>query len=188
MDIRHPIPANGGEWVQKFGEIWKSQIDELKKVFGSAIEDVKMPQQDATDVPVIYVRREQIIAVLKFLKSTEGFEYGFLADITATDEMREPRFEVVYQLFSHSQLCRIRVKVRVPEGSTTPSAIEVWKGADWAEREIYDMFGVVFQGHPDLRRILMDERWVGHPLRKEYPLRGYQIFTDPQAVDPERLK
>ncbi len=188
MDIRHPIPTNGGEWVTQFGEIWRGQVADLKKTFDGAIEEVKMPQADATDVPIIYVKRDRLVEVLKFLKETDGFEYGFLADITATDESSELRFEVVYQLFSQSKLCRIRVKVRVPEGVSVPSAVSVWKGADWAEREVYDMYGVQFEGHPNLRRILMDERWVGHPLRKDYPIKGYQIFTDPQAVDPERLK
>jgi NADH-quinone oxidoreductase subunit C len=188
MDIRHPIPGNGGEWVTKFGEAWKRQVAELQKVFGDSIEQVRMPLDHPTDVPIVYVKRGKIVDVLKYVKESEGFQYGFLADITATDEGAEPRFEVVYQLFSHALLCRIRLKVRVPEGESVPSVSSVWEGANWAEREIFDMFGIHFSGHPDLRRILMDERWVGHPLRKDYPIRGYQIFTDSQLVDPERLK
>lgn len=188
MDIRQPIPSNGGDWITRFGSIWTNQVAELQKAFGTAIEEVRMPKEHATDVPVIYVQRAKVLDVLRFLKTTNGFDYGFLADITATDEMDHPRFEVVYQLFSQSLFCRIRVKVRVAEGETVPSAVSIWKGADWAEREVYDMYGVKFEGHPDLRRILMDERWVGHPLRKDYPLRGYQLFTTPQEVDPERLK
>ncbi len=188
MDIRHPIPGNGGDWITRFGDIWKSQVAELQKVFGSAIEEVRMPVVYPTDVPIVYVQKAKILEVLQFVKASEGFSYGFLADITATDETADPRFEVVYQLFSQTQLCRFRLKVRVPEGEDVPSVVTVWKGANWAEREIFDMFGIKFSGHPDLRRILMDERWVGHPLRKDYPLKGYQIFTDSQAVDPERLK
>ncbi len=188
MDIRHPIPGNGGDWAVKFGEIWNSQISQVRDTFGAGIEDIKMPDTYPTDVPIVYVQRSKILEVLKYFKESVGFEYGFLADITATDESGSPRFEVAYQLFSHSRLCRIRIKVRVPEGEAIPSAVSLWKGADWAEREVFDMFGITFSGHPNLRRILMDERWVGHPLRKDYPIRGYQIFTDSQAVDPERLK
>jgi NADH-quinone oxidoreductase subunit C len=188
MDIRHPIPGNGGDWFIKFGDAWKNQVAELQKNFGNIIEEVRMPQEYPTDVPIVYVQRDKILEVLKFVKESDGFQYGFLADITATDELVNPRFEVVYQLFSHALLCRLRLKIRVPEGESVPSATSIWEGANWAEREIFDMFGVSFSGHPDLRRILMDERWVGHPLRKDYPIRGYQIFTDSQVVDPERLK
>jgi NADH-quinone oxidoreductase subunit C len=82
---------------------------------------------------------------------------------------------------------RIRVKTRVPEGQDVATASGLWKGADWAEREVYDMFGIKFRGHPDLRRILMDERWVGHPLRKDYPLKGYQLFPEPENIHRELL-
>jgi NADH/F420H2 dehydrogenase subunit C len=111
----------------------------------------------------------------------------FFTDITATDEEADLRFEVIYNLFSTQHHWRIRVKVRVEESEDVPSAVSVWKGANWAEREIFDMFGVRFKDHPNLRRILMDQRWVGHPLRKDYPLKGYQIFTDAEAVDPSLL-
>lgn len=188
MDVRHPIPTNGGNWITKFGEAWATQTAQLKEKFGNVIEEVRMPPAYPTDVPIVYVKKDSIIEVLRFLKEQPGFEYGFLADITATDEQADLRFEVVYNLFSLAHKYRIRVKVRVPENVEVPTAVSVWKGANWAEREIYDMFGIKFKGHPDLRRILMDERWVGHPLRKDYPLKGYQIFTEPQVVDPTLLE
>lgn len=187
MDVRKPIPTNGGDWLSKFGETWKSQVTHLKQKFGAVIEEVRMPPEAATDVPIIYVKKESIIEVLAFMKDESGFEYGFLSDITATDEMKDPRFEVVYQLFSMTRFWRIRLKVRVREGEELPSAIPVWPGANWAEREVWDMFGIKFKGHPDLRRILMDNRWQGHPLRKDYPLRGYQVFTEPQEIDSKLL-
>ena len=188
MDIRQPIPTNGGDWLNKFGEMWKKQIEQIRNKFGDQLEEIRMLPDYPTDVPIIFVKKESIVSVLQFLKSEPGFEYGFLADITATDEQVEPRFQVIYNLYSHSHRARIRVKVRAKEGEAVPTAISVWPGADWAEREVYDMFGIHFQGHPDLRRILMDGRWVGYPLRKDYPLRGYQIFTEPEAADPKLLE
>lgn len=188
MDIRTPISTNGGDWLTKFSELWKKQVAQLREAFNSVIEEVRMPGEYPTDVPIIYLKKEAIVDILKFLKEQPGFDYGFLSDITATDEEIEPRFEVVYNLFSHSNKNRIRLKVRAHEGEEVPTVTSVWKAADWAEREVYDMFGVKFKGHPDLRRILMDSRWQGHPLRKDYPLRGYQIFTEPQPADPTLLE
>lgn len=188
MDIRTPISTNGGQWVARFGDHWKKQVTLLSEKFSAHIEEVRMPPDGLTDVPIIYIKKDSLIPLLKFLKIEPGFEYEFLADITATDEEKKPRFEVVYQLFSHTHLCRIRIKVRVEEGEEVPSAVSVWKGANWAEREVFDMFGIRFKGHPDLRRIVMDVRWEGHPLRKDYPLRGYQIFTEPMPIDPTLLE
>ena len=188
MDVRHPISTNGGDWLVKFGDAWKKQVEQVKAKFGQSIEEVRMPPEAFTDVPILYVQKDSIVPLLKYLKEEPDFEYGFLSDITATDEESNPRFEVVYNLFSHSYRRRIRVKVRVAEGDEVPTSISVWKGADWAEREVYDMYGIKFKGHPDLRRILMDNRWEGYPLRKDYPLKGYQIFSEPQPIDPSLLK
>jgi len=187
MDIRTPVPTCYGDFLAKFGEAWKNQTAQLKQKFAEAIEEIRMPSDYPIDVPIVYVRKESIVEVLAYLKTEPGFEYGFLADITATDEQIEPRFEIVYNLYSFPRHWRIRVKVRVREGEEVPSIIPIWRGADWAEREVWDMFGVRFKGHPDLRRILMDERWEGHPLRKDYPLKGYQIFPTPQEADPGLL-
>jgi NADH-quinone oxidoreductase subunit C len=188
MDVRQPIATNGGDLLTKFSELWQKQIAQLKEKFGNVIEEVRTPPDYPTDVPIIYIKKDSIVEVLRHMKEAPGFDYGFLADITATDEEIDPRFEIVYNLFSHTAKNRIRVKVRVSEGQEVPTAIPVWKGADWAEREVFDMFGVKFKGHPDLRRILMDVRWEGHPLRKDYPLRGYQVFTEPMPVDPTLLE
>lgn len=187
MNVNQPISTNGGDWLSKFGDSWKSQTAKLQEVFKDGIEQVLLPHSYPTDVPIVFVKKEVIVDVLKYLRDTTGFEYNFLADITATDEEIEPRFHIVYNLFSHVHKCRFRLKVKAKDGEAVPTAVSVWSGANWAEREVYDMFGVKFDGHPDLRRILMDNRWVGHPLRKDYPLRGYQLFTDPMPVDPELL-
>jgi NADH-quinone oxidoreductase subunit C len=189
MDIRTPVPTIYGDWAQRFGEIWKTQVAKLREKFGSDVEDVRMPGEAPTDVPIVYVKRQSIIDVLRFVKSEPGFEYEFLSDLTASDESpAEQRFEVIYNLFALNKGPRIRLKVRLREDEPIPTAIPVWKGADWAEREVWDMFGVKFEGHPDLRRILMDDRWQGHPLRKDYPLRGYQVFTEPMQARPELLE
>ncbi len=188
MDIRTAVPTiYGDEWT-RFGETWKSQVQQLRERFHGQIEDVRMPQEQPTDVPIVYVKKSAVIEVLGYLKAEPGFDYDFLADITATDEEVDPRFEVVYNLYSTVKKCRIRIKVRVAENEDVPTAVGVWAGANWAEREVYDMFGVKFAGHPDLRRILMDYRWVGHPLRKDYPLRGYQIFPTTAPIDTDLLK
>jgi NADH-quinone oxidoreductase subunit C len=186
-DIRNPISTNGGDWLQKWGELWKTQTAALQQKFGAVIEEIRMPVEYPTDVPIVYVKKESIIEILKFLKADSAFQYDFLADITATDEEIEPRFEVVYNLRSTQTKARIRIKARVAEGEKIATAVNVWAGANWAEREVFDMFGIQFEGHPDLRRILMDVRWEGHPLRKDYPLRGYQVFTEPEPIDPALL-
>jgi len=187
-DIRTPVPTIHGDFAQKHAERWKAQVEALQKKFGGAIEEVRWPGTHPVDVPVVFVGKESIVEVLREMKGGAEFQYDFLADITATDEEIEPRFEIVYNLASLSTGARIRLKVRAREGEDVPTATGVWTGADWAEREIWDMFGVKFRGHPDLRRILMDERWQGHPLRKDYPLRGYQIFPDTQPIHSELLK
>ncbi len=189
MDVRTPIPTNGGDWLKRFGGLWSSQTEQVRAKFGADLEEVLMPGAAATDMLTLVVKKARIVELLSFLR--DACEYGFLSDVTATDELEYDavtRFRVVYHLFSQTKHCRIRVKVRVADQDTVPTAVKVWPGANWAEREVFDMFGIRFEGHPDLRRILMDERWEGHPLRKDYPLRGYQIFTEPMKPRPELLE
>lgn len=188
MDIRTPVATNGGDWLEKFGVTWKAQVAELQRVFGERIVEVRMPGEYPTDVPIVYVNRAAIVDVLRHCRDQESFDYRFLSDITATDEESEPRFEVVYNLYSPTRYNRFRLKVRVAEGEAVPTAVELWPAADWVEREVWDMFGIRFEGHPDLRRILMDARWQGHPLRKDYPLRGYQSFTEPEQIEESALR
>ena len=95
---------------------------------------------------------------------------------------------MVYNLFSPANKDRLRVKARLNEGESVATATVLWKSANWAEREVYDMYGVRFDGHPDLRRILMDQRWEGHPQRKDYYWRKYQLFLEPEAVPDHLLK
>lgn len=188
MNIFTELATNGGDWKAKYGDAWKMQIEKIKATFGAAIEEVRTPWEYPTDVPIIYVKKERVVEVLSFLKTDPDCQYIFLSDLTATDEEINPRFEVVYNLYALDRGPRVRVKTRVAEGEEVPTLTGVWTGADWAEREVYDMYGVRFTGHPNLRRILMDYRWEGHPLRKDYPLDGYQLFPDAEPPDPERLK
>jgi NADH-quinone oxidoreductase subunit C len=117
------------------------------------------------------VKKETLIEVCQFLKSEEGGAYVFLTDETAVDyPKREKRFEINYQLYSFKLNQRLRLKVLAAEGEAVPSVTSVWPAANWLEREVYDMFGVLYDGHPDLRRILLPEEWTGHPLRKDYDI------------------
>ncbi|HKZ01532.1 MAG TPA: NADH-quinone oxidoreductase subunit C [Pyrinomonadaceae bacterium] len=124
------------------------------------------------------VPRAEIINVCSHLKTEAGF--NFLADLCGVDRgpEEEPRFEVNYHLFSTTKYHRLRLKVLVSEDDCrVPSVTSVWRTANWHERETYDLLGVIFDGHPDLRRILLPDDWQGHALRKDFPLRGYEPYS-----------
>lgn len=127
-----------------------------------------------------------LTSVCDFLKTDRALMMNYIVDVLGVDYYTErPRFEVVYHLYSLSKKHRIRLKVRVDEGGSVPSVTHIWSGANWPEREAYDMFGIIFTGHPDLRRIYMPEDWEGFPLRKDYPLRGYKDKYNPNGVERE---
>jgi NADH-quinone oxidoreductase subunit C len=124
--------------------------------------------------------RERIAEVCAHLKTAPGFEFDMLSDLTGVDRgpEEEPRFEVNYHLFSTKRFHRLRLKVLVnQEDARVPTVTTVWRTANWHERETFDMFGVIFDGHPDLRRILLPDDWQGHALRKDFPLRGYEPYS-----------
>ena len=122
----------------------------------------------------LFVARERIVEVLTHLRDAPAFQFQQLVDICGVDyPERSPRFDVVYHLLSLTKNQRIRLKLRTDETSPVPSVIPVYPAADWFEREAFDMYGVVFDGHPDLRRLLTDYGFQGHPLRKDFPLTGY---------------
>jgi NADH-quinone oxidoreductase subunit C len=141
----------------------------------------------ADGMPAIYVAREHAAAVCLALR--DRLQFSFAPDMTAVDYMpREPRFEVVVHLVSlgippyGDTPKRLRVKVKVPGTDPhMPTLSGVWKAMNWAEREVYDLFGIQFDGHPDLRRILMPDDWEGHPARKDYPV---QIKMTPKVYEP----
>ena len=134
------------------------------------------PREAARGEAVITVEREALPEALRLLRDHPETRFEQLSDLTAVDYLgRTPRFEVVYQLYSPTLNHRLRVKVPVPEEApVVPSATDLWKAANWAERETWDMFGIRFTGHPDLRRILMYPEFEGHPLRKDYPVNRRQ--------------
>ncbi|MBI5561752.1 MAG: NADH-quinone oxidoreductase subunit C [Deltaproteobacteria bacterium] len=132
------------------------------------------------------VKVSAIVSICDFLKTDPDLRMNYLVDVIGVDYYAEtPRFEVVYHLYSLPKKHRIRLKVRVNEGDQVPSVTHIWSGANWPEREAFDMFGIVFEGHPDLRRIYMAEDWQGHPLRKDYPLRGYKDRYNPYGMERE---
>lgn len=136
----------------------------LSARFGAAVLDT-VQFRDETSV---VVSKEALVDVCHFLH--DDLEYNFLSDISCTDWLdRDPRFDVVYHVTSLKHWTRFRVKVQTNDGEPVPTVIPVWAGANWAEREVWDLFGVEFSGHPDLRRILLPDGWVGHPLRKDFP-------------------
>lgn len=123
---------------------------------------------------ILHAKRAAIVDVLQFLRDDRECAFKVLIDICGVDYPdRAERFEVVYQLLSMTQNCRARVKVATDEDHPVPSAVSIFSSANWYERETWDMYGVYFSGHPDLRRILTDYGFEGHPLRKDFPLTGY---------------
>ncbi len=135
---------------------------------------------EALGETTIFVPREHIHAVCAFLKSAPGLEFNFLADVCGFDRGPEddPRFEVNYHLFSTTRHHRVRLKVVLAEDNPhAPTVSDIWRTANWHERETYDLFGIIFDDHPDLRRILLPDDWQGHALRKDFPLRGYEPYS-----------
>ncbi|HMG80556.1 MAG TPA: NADH-quinone oxidoreductase subunit C, partial [Xanthobacteraceae bacterium] len=141
----------------------------------------------------VTAQARDIVAVMKFLRDDGRCQFWNLIDITAVDwPGRERRFDVVYHLLSPKLNVRVRVKAETDETTPVPSIIDVFAGADWFERETYDLYGIVFAGHPDMRRILTDYGFEGHPLRKDFPLTGFvEVRYDDQEkrvlYEPVRL-
>lgn len=132
----------------------------------------------------ITVKKENIVAICQLLRDNSETNYNYLSDMTCIDKLEfmkddDPRFEVLYNLYSMGTFQRLRVKALVDEDDQTIDTVEsIWPCANWLEREIYDMFGLTFNNHSDMRRILMPDDWIGHPLRKDFPLGGEEVeFT-----------
>jgi NADH-quinone oxidoreductase subunit C len=139
--------------------------ERLRAEFGEDVGPLSEPKID----PFCVVKVERIEAICRFLKHTRGLELDFCEDIAGVDQPKRNAIEVVYHLFSYNHRHGIVLKVEADRARpVVPTVVTVWKGADWMEREIYDLLGVTFTGHPDLRRLLLPDDWEGHPLRKDW--------------------
>jgi NADH-quinone oxidoreductase subunit C len=140
-------------------------VARLKSRFGEAIREATLDRKQA----IVLVARENLREIAGYCRDEEKF--NFLTDLTAVDwPKREQRFDIVLNLYSFPKNERLRLKAHAGEKDPVPSVCEVWPAANWLERECYDMFGIVFEGHPDLKRILLPDEWQGHPLRKDYDI------------------
>jgi len=140
-------------------------VRRFRERFGEAIREAWLDRKQS----ILVVAAEQLREIALYARDQEKFD--MLTDLTAVDwPRREKRFDVVLNLYSFSRNERLRLKAHAGEGEKVPSVTSVWGAANWLERECYDMFGIVFEGHPDLRRILLPEEWQGHPLRKDYDI------------------
>jgi NADH-quinone oxidoreductase subunit C len=156
-------------------------------VLQQALPGVSIETAPSVDLQAtLYAPLDSIIDVLRTLRDHDDLKFALLSEMTAADYWpREPRFEVIYILVSIEHRLRVRLKVRVPGVDPhLPTATVVWPAANWLEREIWDMFGIAFDGHPDPRRLLMPEDWEGYPARKDYPV---QIQMKPEAGSPTQV-
>jgi NADH-quinone oxidoreductase subunit C len=175
---------------------------EIVAVLNRILPGVAFETPAAVDQPVLIVPRESFIAAVRALRDTPELNFSFLAELTAVDWWpTEPRFEVVYHFANvgvadfpakgmSGTPARLRVKVRVPGVDVRqPTLVDLFPNANWYEREVYDLFGIVFEGHPDLRRILMPDDWEGHPARKDYPVQvNVPVkFKEPLQVTEEEF-
>ena len=170
--------------------------DPVLDVLRSVVPDAAYNEVAAVDMPTWYVDREHFVDVCRVLRDDPRLQFAFMADLTAVDYWpAEPRFEMVY-LFACLGAAyttapeaapprRLRIKVRVPGADArVPSLVSIYPAAGWPEREVFDLFGIVFEDHPDLRRILMPEDWQGYPLRRDYPV---QIRKEAESWQPVQM-
>jgi NADH-quinone oxidoreductase subunit C len=169
------------------------KLDALGQTIVGALRGAAMAHSVAFNQLTVTVDPSRIVEVVTYLRDDPACRFVSFTDVTAVDyPEREKRFDLVYHLLSPTLNARIRLRAEVGEMETVPSIIEVFPGADWFERETYDLYGVIFTGHPDMRRILTDYGFEGHPLRKDFPLTGFlEVRYDDQekrvVYEPVRL-
>lgn len=170
-------------------------IDRLRAGHGQALQRVQDEHGDLT----VWVSRDRVHDVLAFCKYDDELRFNFCMDVTAVDYLGlggDPRFAVVYHLYSLGTGKRVRIKVGVPEDDpVVATATDIWKSADWFEREVYDMFGIRFEGHPNMKRILCHHDFQGHSLRKDYPadlrwrlVRPDDLVNEISPAERERMR
>lgn len=157
-------------------------ITALTEALGDRLKVLDDPHDDA----VIRIERTELLPAARFLQESP-WSFKMLLDMTCVDILKEAEhFEMVYHLFSLSGNLRLRIKIRIPEKDPViDSLTEIWRNANWLERELFDMFGIRFKGHPDLRRLFMYDGFEGHPLRKDYPLRRQQPLIPLRETDAD---
>ncbi|MGQ9509022.1 MAG: NADH-quinone oxidoreductase subunit C [Thermodesulfobacteriota bacterium] len=144
-------------------------IAKLKENYPNSLLEVATFRGEIT----VRIPKQDLYEICRFLHSNPELQYHMLTDLCGVDLFPNiPRFEVVYLLYSFKLNHRLRLKVNVREGESVPSVESIWKAANWLEREVYDLFGITFENHPDLRRILLWDGYEGHPLRKDFPVEG----------------
>lgn len=163
----------------------KAIVEKIKTNFESDLISFEM----AKDMPVFVIKRDSILRFVSFLKDDSEIKMDQVTDITAVDwyQKREVRFEVIYHFYSYTHNHRLRVKVNLSEDDPKISSItSIFSGANWFERECWDMYGIIFLNHPDLRRILLYPEFVGHPLRKDYPIDKRQPLVKLRRAEEKR--
>lgn len=161
-----------------------SLIKPLERRFADGIIETSIYKGEVTHL----VTQSALISICNFLKTDPAMRMNYLVDVIGVDRSPvAPRFEIVYHLYSIAHRHRIRLKVHICEGESIPTVTGIWPAANFPEREAYDMYGIIFDGHPNLKRIYMAPDWEGYPLRKDYPLRGYKDRYNPFGEEKEDL-
>jgi NADH-quinone oxidoreductase subunit C len=145
-------------------------IKKLQEKFPGKILGV----EDIRNMVVVTTQKDNLLEIMKTLRDDSDFLFDVLIDLTAVDFLgqKDKRFEMIYILLSSSTLSRIRIKIALSENENPPSLINIWKGANWPEREVFDLMGITFDGHSLMQRLIMPDGYLGHPLRKDFPLKG----------------
>jgi NADH-quinone oxidoreductase subunit C len=175
-----PVPAE-----RPYGSYFDETVDALAEAFPQFHEAIEMVNVDRDEL-TLYIRREHLVDVCRTLRDDEALRYEFCSSVSGVDYLGDRRrLHVTYHLLSMTYRRRIRLEVAVTtEDPHVPSVTSVYPTADWQERETYDMFGVVFDGHPNLTRILMPDDWEGYPQRKDYPLGGVPVEYKGAEIPP----
>ena len=171
-------------------------VNDLERTVNAGLTTTVKKSQINFNQLFIYIDVEDVISTILFLKTNEKCKFKQLIDITAVDYLqKEKRFKIVYLLLSHENNLRIIININIDEKTTVPSIIKIFPSANWMEREVFDMYGISFKDHPDLRRILTDYGFKGYPLRKDFPLTGHtevrysedkkKVIYEPVKLDQE---
>ncbi|MGH9175843.1 MAG: NADH-quinone oxidoreductase subunit C [Vicinamibacterales bacterium] len=183
VQVIDPVWVYSGYWGP-LDESRHPALVALRSAFPNDVKQVVFFRDEVT----IHVEASRLAEICVLLRDDEQLSYRMLSDLTAVDMLnlrRSPRFDVVATLYSVKNRQRLRLKAAVAEDQSCPTLTGVYKAAGWLERETYDMFGIYFQDHPDLRRMLLAEDWdEGHPLRKDYPIRGFKQYVQPGYENP----